>query len=95
MLAMDRMRPPPRWRRPSRWLALLALLLAACLSASSAEADPLPVVRVGVLKFGTVNWEIEVMRRDGLDRAQGIVVKPWCSPARTVRRWRCRAARWM
>lgn len=51
-------------------------MLVACLSASAAQADPLPVVRVGVLKFGTVNWEIEIMRRDGLDRAQGIEVKP-------------------
>ena len=59
------------------WLRLsaLALLLAASLGAPALAAD-LPVVRVGVLKFGTVNWEIDVMRRHGLDRAHGIMVEP-------------------
>lgn len=34
-------------------------------------ADPLPTVRVGVLKFGTVNWELAVMQRHGMDRSNG------------------------
>jgi len=57
----------------ARWLAALALLLAG-LVAGAAQAEA-PVVRVGVLKFGTVNWELDVMRRDGLDRAHGIAVE--------------------
>jgi NitT/TauT family transport system substrate-binding protein len=55
------------------WPLALALLLSAMLAASSSAAE-LPVVRVGVLKFGTVNWELDVMRRLGLDRANGIDV---------------------
>jgi NitT/TauT family transport system substrate-binding protein len=54
------------------WLAALALLLLA----PAVHAESLPVVRVGVLKFGTVNWELDVMRRHGLDRAHGIAVEP-------------------
>ena len=57
----------------ARWLAALALLLAGMV-AGTAQAEA-PVVRVGVLKFGTVNWELDVMRRDGLDRAHGIAVE--------------------
>lgn len=30
-----------------------------------------PVVRVGVLKFGTVNWELKSMQHHGLDKANG------------------------
>ena len=66
----DREERPAAWRR----LALMVVLLVG-VAASAAHAE-LPVVRVGVLKFGTVNWELDVMRRDGLDRAHGIVVKP-------------------
>lgn len=29
-------------------------------------------VRVAVLKFGTVNWELDVIRRHGLDKAEGV-----------------------
>jgi NitT/TauT family transport system substrate-binding protein len=65
-------------RRPRAWLRLgaLALLLLVAGFSGSAPAAELPVVRVGVLKFGTVNWEIAVMRQDGLDRAHGVVVEP-------------------
>ncbi len=46
----------------------VAILLWATLSTASA-ADP--VVRVGVLKFGTVNWELKSMKHHGLDAANG------------------------
>ncbi len=49
-----------------------ALLLAPLLAA----ADALPGVRVGTLRFGTVGWEIDVMRHHGLDRASGVVAEP-------------------
>jgi NitT/TauT family transport system substrate-binding protein len=55
---------------------LQALPLAAMLGAPRAAAGELPVVRVGVLKFGTVNWELDVLRRQGFDRAHGIAVEP-------------------
>ncbi|MFK7892949.1 MAG: ABC transporter substrate-binding protein [Granulosicoccus sp.] len=35
---------------------------------SASAADP---VRVGVLKFGTVNWELKSMQHHGLDQANG------------------------
>ncbi len=61
-----------RWRRAAGWLAALALLSGAV----AAHAESLPVVRVGVLKFGTVNWELDVMRRHGFDRAHGVAIEP-------------------
>ena len=30
-----------------------------------------PVIKVGVLKFGTVNWELKSMKHHGLDTANG------------------------
>jgi NitT/TauT family transport system substrate-binding protein len=59
-----------------RCLPTLALALAAILGLARASAGELPVVRVGVLKFGTVNWELDVLRRHGLDRAHGIELQP-------------------
>jgi NitT/TauT family transport system substrate-binding protein len=38
-------------------------------------AAELPHIRVGTLQFGTVNWELEVIRQ-GLDRAKGFVLEP-------------------
>jgi len=61
-------------RKWPRVLALALLLLAGV--AAPLRAETLPVVRVGVLKFGTVAWELDVMRRHGLDRAHGVAVDP-------------------
>ncbi len=65
-------------RRPAaRCLcAALALAVTVALAASPVRAAELPVVRVGVLKFGTVGWELDVMHRRGLDRAHGVAVQP-------------------
>jgi NitT/TauT family transport system substrate-binding protein len=49
---------------------LAALLLGLAPGARAAE----PVARVGVLKFGTVNWELDVVKHHKLDAAQGITV---------------------
>lgn len=43
-------------------------LFVGLLGLSSASADTLPNVRVGVLKFGTVSWELSVIRHHQLDR---------------------------
>src|SRR5690348_1900035 len=56
-------------------LAAMAVVMAA-LAGLPAQAADLPVVRVGVLKFGTVSWELDVLRRHGLDRAHGIDAEP-------------------
>ena len=50
--------------------ALAAAALALPLAAAAQDADP-PTVRVGVLKFGTVNWELRAMEHHGLDEANG------------------------
>lgn len=47
------------------WAAGVLLLLVALPAAAG-------TVKVGVLKFGTVNWEIDVISRNGLDRAVGV-----------------------
>ena len=61
--------------RTTSWACLLLVALA-WLAAVPARAEPLPVVRIGVLKFGTVNWELDVIRRHGLDRAHGFALEP-------------------
>jgi NitT/TauT family transport system substrate-binding protein len=55
--------------------AFLGLALVSLLQPASAEAtDELPAIRVGTLKFGTVNWELDVMARHGFDRAHGFAL---------------------
>lgn len=48
---------------------LVPMLLLS--TAVPAAASPLPVVRVAALKFGTVNWELDVIRRHRLDEKNG------------------------
>ena len=47
-------------------VAAVTMLIAAAASASDHQ------VRVGVLKFGTVHWELDVIRTHGLAERQGI-----------------------
>lgn len=54
------------------WLALIALCLVAAAPSPAAE---LPTVRVGVLHFGTVSWELEAMQRAGLAEREGVLLK--------------------
>lgn len=52
----------------------LALAAVACVGLMRVVmAGDLPVVRLGLLQFGTVNWEVSVMR-NGIDRAHGIQI---------------------
>lgn len=53
-----------------RWvLTALAFLAAAVALGDAARASE--SLRVAVLKFGTVNWELDAIRHHGLDRANG------------------------
>ncbi len=58
-----------RVEQPQR--ASLCLLVIGMLLAPLVLAETLPTVRVAALKFGTVNWELAVIQRHGLDRANG------------------------
>lgn len=60
-----------------RQLAFLALLLTNAIFAHAAGNT----VRVGVLEFGTVNWELEVIRSQELAKKRGVdlVVVPLAS----------------
>lgn len=52
---------------------LLAVIF--CVLATTALAADRTPVRVGVLKFGTVNWELDVVRTHGLARAEGVDIE--------------------
>jgi NitT/TauT family transport system substrate-binding protein len=52
---------------------LLRVLVIFLLFPATAFAQA--PMRLGVLKFGTVNWELDVIRRHQLDRAEGIRVE--------------------
>ncbi len=43
--------------------------------ATAAPAAERAVVRVGILQFGTVSWELEVMQRHGLAEREGIALR--------------------
>jgi NitT/TauT family transport system substrate-binding protein len=49
--------------------AFVGLLLT--LSAGAGRAQDLGTIKVGVLAFGTVSWELDVIEQNGLDRAHG------------------------
>lgn len=57
-------------RRHSFLLWLPLVWLIGCGIAAAAEETP--TLRIGVLKFGTVNWGLNVIQQHGLDRAEGI-----------------------
>ena len=50
------------------WILVLCFILSAAVQAQQP-------IRVGTLKFGTVNWELDTVTRLGFDHKQGIAVK--------------------
>ncbi len=50
-------------------MAALAIFAAFSVASGSHAAETL---RLGILKFGTVAWELDTIRHHGLDRAEGI-----------------------
>lgn len=54
-------------------LKFLCAGLIAGLIASAGLAD-VPVLRVAVLKFGTVNWELNTIRHHDLDTSNGFTL---------------------
>ncbi len=60
---------PTRRRFLGLAAAAAAMPLTAPLTIARAET---PRLRLGVLKYGTVNWEINVIKHHGLDRKAGV-----------------------
>lgn len=59
----------------NRLLVSFCIWFCAWLCPIAASAADEPVVKVGVLKFGTVNWELKAMKRAGLDIENGVNVE--------------------
>ncbi|MEA1673333.1 ABC transporter substrate-binding protein [Nitrospirillum sp. BR 11163] len=55
---------------------LVATGFAAGLRPLKAHGAGAPALRVGVLRYGTVSWELDVIRRHGLDTAHGLALAP-------------------
>lgn len=48
--------------------------IIACIAQASFAAD-LPVIRLGALSYGTVNWELDTIMHNGLDEANGFTLE--------------------
>lgn len=67
------------WESPlplSRRTLLAVPLAAGAAPACITKAHAAPAIRVGTLRFGSVGWELDVMRRHGLDAKAGVAVEP-------------------
>lgn len=53
------------------WRAALALAIGVVLAGGPAAAQELGTLKVGVLSYGTVNWELDVIKHHGLDAKHG------------------------
>ena len=49
--------------------------LVVALASWTAGAQDLGTIKVGVLAFGTVNWELDVIKHHGLDRQRGFTLE--------------------
>ena len=58
-----------------RAVGSIALVLGILLTLLPATAAELGTVNVGVLKFGTVSWELDVIKHHGLDRERGFTLE--------------------
>ena len=58
-----------------RAIAFGASLIAGLVMTVAAQAADLGAVRIGVLKFGTVSWELDVIKQHGLDAKEGFTLE--------------------
>lgn len=72
----ERAAPSRAERLRARCVAwLMPFVCAFCVSlAGASTASAADTVRVGVLKFGTVNWELDAVIHNGLDRKHGLKI---------------------
>ena len=80
----------PRYGRPvRRALECLALFITGCaiwaMLSGKVVASDRPAVRAAVLKIGTVNWELDTIKRNGFDTEFGfeLVVQPFADNGAT------------
>lgn len=55
------------------WKSLLLLPVILITSAAFGEGDPM--IRIGMLASGTVNWEVTAAHNEGFDQANGIAIE--------------------
>ena len=55
--------------------AVCAVVLTLALFLTATAEAATPTLRIGVLKFGSVSWELDVIVHHGLDRAEGISIE--------------------
>ncbi|MBI6629143.1 ABC transporter substrate-binding protein [Pontibaca salina] len=69
----------------ARILGGLALSLAAVIALGPLNAKDLPRIRAAVLEIGTVNWELNTIKRNGCDTANGfeLVLQPFADNGAT------------
>ena len=58
-----------------RALAFGASLLGALVMSMAAQAADLGTIRIGVLQFGTVSWELDVIKQHELDAKEGFTLE--------------------
>lgn len=58
------------------WEVVRCIALIAAIACVARPLAAEPVVRIGLLKFGTVSWELDVIAHHGLDREAGIHIEP-------------------
>jgi NitT/TauT family transport system substrate-binding protein len=58
-----------------RAIACGASLIAGLVMTMAAHAADLGTIRIGVLKFGTVNWELDVIKQHELDAKEGFTLE--------------------
>jgi NitT/TauT family transport system substrate-binding protein len=54
-------------------LICFVAMLVASIAAGAAET---PTIKIGLLRFGTVAWELDTIRHHGLDRKHGFIAAP-------------------
>ena len=59
----------------ARHLAAGCAALVVALDSWAAAAQDLGTIKVGVLEFGTVNWELDVIRHHALDKERGFTLE--------------------
>ena len=55
-------------------LGIMSVALGA--GVATAALAEMPEIRIGTLENGTVNWEIETIRKQGFDKANGFALQP-------------------